>query len=137
MHRKGFSPVIVAFTKGSTSNGDRRFFPLGTIFRTAEVKFVLGIIDIYALTGDTLFQMAFQQSDSTETWPDAATFTQIGTSSATAGPVFSNNGFEDISSGLNYAIPFVRFGALLRNNNGNPARIECCWLSGRYDIRGC
>lgn len=133
MSRKGFSPEATVFTKPGTADGDRRFFPLTGPRNSAECAAVLAMILIYALTGDMLFQLAYQESDNTEIWPDATTFTRIGTTSATGGPAYSNAAFEAITLTNMY----VRFGILVRNNSGNPPKIELCWVSGRFDTRSC
>lgn len=133
MSRKGWSPDVTVFTKPGTADGDRRFFPLTGPRNSAESATVLAVILIYALTGDMLFQLAYQESDNTETWPDAATFVRIGTTSATAGPSYSNAAYE----ALTLTNVYVRFGILVRNNNGNPPKIELCWVSGRFETRSC
>lgn len=133
MARKGFSADRTVFTKPGTADGDRRFFPLTGPRESAECAAVLAVILIYALTGDMLFQLAFRASDNPEMWPDATTWTRIGTTSATGGPSYTNAAFEPIT----LTSPYVRFGVLIRNNNGNPPKIELCWVAGRFDTRGC
>lgn len=133
MPRKGFSSDVTVYTKPGTADGDRRFFPLSAPRETAQVGAVLAVIAIYALTGDMLFQLAYQESDIPDVWPDASTFTRIGSTSATGGPTYSNDAFEAVT----VTKPYIRFGVLIRNNSGNPAKVELCWVSGRFDTRAC
>lgn len=133
MPRRGYSPEVTVFTKPGTAGGDRRFFPLTAPRESADCALVLAVIQIYALTGDIYFEIGFQESDSADLWPDAGTFTRIGTTNAVAGPTYSNAAFEAIT----LSKPLVRFGIVVRNNTGNPPKIELCWVSGRFDTRAC
>lgn len=133
MQRRGFSPQVTAFTKPGTADGDRRFFPLTGARDSSQCAKVLALLILYAITGDMYFQLAFQESDNPEVWPDATAFTIIGTSNTTTGPTFTNGAYEAITT----TKPWVRFGVLVRNNNGNPPKIELCWVAGRFDTRPC
>jgi hypothetical protein len=133
MPRRGFSAEVTVFTKPGTADADRRFFPLTPPRDSSQAAKVLAVLALYAITGDMLFQLGFQESDNPETWPDAITFTRIGTTSATAGPTYSNDAYEAIT----LTKPYVRFAVIVRNNTGNPPKIELCWVSGRFDARSC
>lgn len=135
MARRGFSPSRTLYTRASTADNDRRYFPSEAPVRnSAEVKSVRPQADVYNMTGDCYLQFGFQESDDAEAWPGAATFTVIGTTTITAdGLTGGNNGFETIT--LTKA--FVRFGMVIRNNNAGSPKYECVWVSTRFDTRAC
>jgi hypothetical protein len=132
MPRKGFSGFATVYTRASTASGERRFFPLTGLRDAADIKSVHWQLDVWALTGDLLLERAFQEGDDPESWPSASTFTVIGATTATADGLTAGSGYENVT----LAKSNMRFGVAVRNNQSG-ARIELCWVSGRFDTRSC
>ena len=132
MPRKGFSGFATVCTRASTATNERRFFPLTGLRDAADVKSVPAQLDVWALTADLLLEPAFQEGDDAESWPSASTFTVIGSMTATADGLSAASGYDAVT--LNKSN--VRFGVAVRNNQSG-ARIELCWVSGRFDTRSC
>ena len=132
---KGFSPYACVYTRANTSDGGRRFFPLTGTREAAPIKLVLRQFEIWAMTGDTKVEPALQVADTEEGWPDAATYTRIGSLTGTADGFYVSSGFDDISASLVKA--YVRFGVIVRNNTSGSPKTELCWVRGRFDVRSC
>ena len=135
MPRKGFSRFLTAYTRASTADASRRFFPSETPHLAgAMVKSVRCQADVQAITGDMYLQFAFQESDDPENWPTADTFTVIGaTTITTAEGVTGGSSFESITVTKAY----VRFGVAARNNNAGSPKYEFAMVSTRFDTRAC
>jgi hypothetical protein len=133
MPRRGFTAYRTAWTRASTADASRRFFPSSEPARASgPVKFVRPQMDVYNMTGDCYLQFGYQESDDIENWPASDTFTVIGTTTVTVdGIAVGNNGYEAVT--LTKA--FFRTGIVIRNNNAGTPKYEFCWVATRFDTR--
>lgn len=131
--KRGFTPYECLYTRSSTADNSRRFFPSSEGPRSAAgIKAVRPQADVTNLTGDIYMQFAFQLSDDVDVWPGGDTFTVIGTTNITAdGIVGGNNGYDAVT--LTKA--HVRFGMIIRNNNAGSPKAEFVWVATRFDTR--
>lgn len=138
MYRKGFSDYVALHTRASIADAEKRFFPVLRPMESASVKALLMQGDIYDMTGDMLVEFGIQVSNDVENWPQANTFSRVGSTSVsqmTGDGFFATPDFESVSALLSKA--WFRAGFIVRNNSSQTPKIEMCWASLRINARAC
>lgn len=135
MARRGFSPFVDMWTQASEVDGGRRFFATTGAMDVAGVKEVNCAAEIYNMTANMRGYFGLQVSDDTEAWPDASTFTLIGSSYRNSAGLWLVEGYADIAEAL--VKPFWRAGLVVRNDTNSNLRIEFWNASTRFLPRGC
>ena len=134
MPRRGFTAYQTLYTRASINDASRRFFPSeGPARPSAGIKSVRAQADVYNMTGDVYLQFAFQESDDTENWPAADSFTVIGATTITQDGIAAGAGFENIT----LIKANVRFGVVIRNSQSGTPKYEFVWVATRFDTRSC
>jgi hypothetical protein len=125
--KRGFGRAVAVWTRGNTT--DQRFFVATPGMASAAIKAVLVAIFVYNATQAITIQVAYQESDDGETWPDQATFTLIPNFSVTAdGPTY-----DDAWNSVTLTKKYVRFGFAVVNTSGSGRELANCAL--RLDTR--
>lgn len=132
--RAGFSDYQCIYTRASTNDTSRRFFPsTGQPRLASSIKAVRCQADVYNMTGDCYIQFAYQESDDPDNWPsaDVANCTVIGATTITTDGILAGTSFE----ALTLTKAYVRFGVVIRNNNAGSPKYELVWVATRFDTR--
>lgn len=132
MVRRGFSPFQCVFTRADHQSTAVRFFPLTAARGTPDIKAVQAMVDVLNMTGNTHLQFGYWESDDPENFTGAAQVLDVNFSR-------TSDGFAGMAG---YVTPtftkaYVVFGVLVRNNTNDALRVECCWVSARFDTRAC
>lgn len=126
--KRGFGPGIAIWSRGSTSQ--QYFFAATPGMDSARIKSVIAALFLDNTTGPIFVQLAFQESDDGETWPDQTVRTPVTFSTNDEGATYDNT-WRDVMLTRKYA----RFGFAVKNDTENGTReFACCAL--RIDTRG-
>ena len=133
MVRRGFNPFACVFTRADISaTTGIRFFPCTAVRPTADIKAVHAMMDALNLTGDTRLTFGYLESDEPDIFTGPPTVIDGNFSRTT-------DGFSGTAGyiGVTFTKAYVVFGVITRNNSADPAKIELCWVSTRFDTRAC